>query len=757
MSFQSILQREGWKPQNLFTKILCYKCLSRRLPYTYKLISTTTVKPQTTLLDHFRKELYQPNKYTKPESTVYRPFTETVMARRNARKRLFKRYWRLKTRSPQQLAQLTRKDVDFFITKFTVVSDNLLSKRPMIEAYYILKELKEGRFIHVPFGNQEAERMICLAAELKWTDKTMALLKEFILEEKRPLTIRAFDAALELLAENQDVTEMNFWFDYIVKQKLEMTEATIRPFVMYYIDMGKPELAAAFIKKNKEKLAVKKLSELYATYWQDTQQLLERTLNSFSSQAIAERKLHLARHIYKLKTKSGMNSYKSLKKLMSRCIHKKELRTAEIILNDTISLKDTRGAQLCSEYIINHYLSRFNVGQSLAIWDIMQQGGMDLNQQTTDDLLIQCAKAKYHVDVLRLYQRRQEIYPNPSLEVQVYAVRCMVFSKELVQAKILSKGLVESLPKMNKDLSMLAARSLLSLCAKSGDLGLFERTFKQIETLGLKLRHKSLTSLSACYVMRNNAKSAKIAFQNIVQHTNGPDVVDFNILMRTVILEDQTMNHEKILEILKHMALVNIMPDETTMRTMLKYYEPESSVLPELYKKLLEMPLRGSDLVYLNNIAISKLLTRHGIQDIAGRFLFNDKGLILPEQRGRAIERDGITYKILLTACLQTFNHSSIAEKLIKDMLSRNIKPPRNLYESFIQALCKQKKISKARRYIENMEANTGEKPNQKTYTKLADALYDMNKPELGKEVLTQNLAKDSFDRYIKRRLEGKI
>ena len=136
-------------------------------------------RPVTTrvnLLDHFRNELYHPEKYT-THLKIESPIAETTITRRVARKRLLKSYCRLKTQEPQSLAELTREDIDQFLMRFTVHTDYLVAKRPMVEAFYILKELKEGKFIHVPFGVQEAEQMICLAAELKYFDTEVYLLK----------------------------------------------------------------------------------------------------------------------------------------------------------------------------------------------------------------------------------------------------------------------------------------------------------------------------------------------------------------------------------------------------------------------------------------------------------------------------------------------------------------------------------------------------------------------------------------------------
>ncbi|KAI9247856.1 hypothetical protein BY458DRAFT_526810 [Sporodiniella umbellata] len=721
MSFQSALQKEGWKLQSLLTKTPCHKCLSR-VPEASRWTSIrfkTTTTPPYASLEGFRSELYNSGNINLPKSANLSLSVEKVIARRLARKRLLKSYWRLKMHNPQKLKKLSAEDVQLFIQRFSVYSGDIVSKRPMIESFYILREIKDRVFTQVTFTDAQAERMIFLATELKWFDKAVALTRLFAVEEKRQISIKTLDSLFQVLSERKDIDQMKHWWKYLKKKDMNPTEHTMRAFFMCYLRLGKQRTGVNFI------------------------------------QATAARKYHLARMIYMQRQELGMNGEKILKNLISRCLSRKELRIAESILDSTISLKDTNGAQICSEHIINYYISRLNNNQAIKIWEKMMENGIDLDKKTMDTLMISCANAKLHADTLRLYHRYQEIYPAIPHKLQTLAVRCMVNTREFDLAKRLSRDLLRSMPKMRKPLAALAARSLFSLSAKTGDFVLFEKAFNIANDLNLFLKHRALTSLAACYVKSKNTDEAKIVFKNIVNHTKGPDIYDFNILMRVVMEEDKAINHEKILDILKHMSLVHLTPNETTMRTMTKYYKAGSSMLLEIYKKMLEMPLKGSDLVYLNNIAISKQLQCEDLPSVVGKFFDNDKGKFFPGQNGRAIERDGITYKILLVDSLKHSRHIAISERLIKDMLSRDIKPSRALYESFIRSLCQQGKIKKARRYIEEMEANTGEKPSKETYTKLISGLVNQHKTKQGKEVSKEDIGEDCYDRRIRLLLGG--
>ncbi|KAL4212927.1 hypothetical protein CU097_007618 [Rhizopus azygosporus] len=719
MSFQSILQREGWRPQNhLFTKLLCQNCLSRSMPPFYRRWASTIPQQKTVernLLDHFREELYHPEKYVPdPNVQSYSPLVKTTITRRLTRKRLLKSYWRLKTKDPQRLAELTRQDIDQFISRFVVNSDDLVAKRPMVQIFYILQELKNGRFEQVSFGPNEAEHMICLAAELKWTDKCLALLHEIALKQKLSLSIRTYDAVFQLLSENKNLQEMEFWLNHMKEQSIGLTERTIRSVFLCHLGRGQAGDGIAYVKQNAKG---SKLLSLIDEYGDDKTELLPRLLSYFAMQALSEKQLYVARNIYIQKIELGLSSNSLLRRIMRACIQANELHTAEVVLRDTISIQDTKGAQLCADLLIDTLLHQRNIVHSVSVWQKMTQSGIELSQQTVDKLLVHCAKYKYHADVLRLYKRYQKVYPNMSYEARVRAVRCMVLVREYPLAKKLAEGLVAHIRNMDHRLGKLAARTFFSLSAKTGDIELFEQTFSQIEDLGPTIRHRGLTSLMACYIKRGDLLAAKSAFKSMADYTKGPDVVDFNLLMRTVLLEDKTINHEKILEILKHMALVNITPNQTTIRHMIQYYEQGSSMLNELYKKLLEMPLRKSDQVILNNMAIDKLLTKYSVEYVANLFFKNDRGLILPGENGKAIDRDTITYKMLLSACLSDNKPSlTIAERLIKDMLSRGIKPSMKHYVMFIELLGKKGNFRKARKYIKNMEENTGEKPKPTLY-----------------------------------------
>ncbi|EPB88978.1 hypothetical protein HMPREF1544_04239 [Mucor circinelloides 1006PhL] len=297
-------------------------------------------------------------------------------------------------------------------------------------------------------------------------------------------------------------------------------------------------------------------------------------------------------------------------------------------------------------------------------------------------------------------------------------------------------------PELKPDLAKSAVRALFSLSAQTGQVELFERAFQLNKKFDLSLTHVGLSSLVACYLMKGDVQSAKSTFKIVASHTSGPDVVDFNLLMRaTVMEEDKASAYDKILDILTHMKLVNVTPDLSTMRTMLNSYDSTSTMRNSLYNKLLNSPSASrADQVFLNNIAITNLLAKKDIEFMVGLLFRDNRGELFPGQDNKPIEVNGLTFKILMDAATFDVKNSSIAEKLFKSMRSRGMKPEKETYEKLISILARKGRLQKARRYITKMEQETGCKADVETYTKLVDGLLRIGKPHLAKEIIMQDM-----------------
>ncbi|GAA5816152.1 hypothetical protein MFLAVUS_009678 [Mucor flavus] len=745
------ISRESWKSQKLLAQV-CGQCLSKRILVTpvkfSRGLGTQSVKessptPVPSLLESFRQELYQPTHNDLALS--YSPWVKKAIQRRQGRKRVLNMYQLMKNRHESLLSQLSQTDIDLLVQKFMTNPDDPSSNGPSTEAFEILQDLKEGQlFTQAKFRQEEMELMIYLASELKLTKRALSLLTEAT-EQYDQLNISSYESVFGLLAsQKKQMKKMEYWLQHLEKVGLQPTKSIVRSVVLSKLMSNQLEEASAFLRKHHPADA---LTQLVNRHIEDPRELLDNALNVFAVDCLEEWRLNQTRHIYSIKRELGMSTSVIVKRLMDKALFTGHVHTAERMLKDTITMEDTANALTCSKRLIQWYVSQKNIKHAMLVWEQMEHNGLIISQDVMEGLLVHAAKLKYHVDTMKLYRRCNHLYPT-STEASIYVLQCMVRSKAFTNATLVGPEVESALDKNIKPhLARIACKALFSLSAQTGDINLFERVFGLSEKLKLSLTHRGLTSLTATYLKLGDVELAKQAFQTVASHTEGPDVVDFNLLMRMIVLEDGKVDYEKIFDVLKHMDLVNVSPNETTLRTMATFYKSQSEMQDSLYQKLLQHPSSVSrfNQIFLNNLALSSLLTRIDISKVAGVFFRNNRAELFPNEKNDRILVNGITYKLLLDAANEDRGHTSIAEKLLKDMLSRGLKPTRDVYECIIRNLAKKGKITKARKYIAQMEQDTGEKANAATYTKLIDGFLYLKKPLLAKSVITEDIIKNNI------------
>lgn len=757
MSFQSI-PREGWKSQKLLIKI-CHDCLLKKRttpvllpPRRYLSTPVITNKQKTNPFDIFRNELYQipPKKHDS-----YSP--QTTIARREFRKRLLKNYNWIKHQQPGLFSQLTQPDLDRLVSYFLSKNpDDPQSNGAFFHVYQIFEDWKAGQlFPQLSFRIKDLENMIYIATELGWVDVAEKLLREAVVDQRQQVSSASYEAVIRALAKHDNqLDRINFWLDHITTYTSDMVQSV----VLCHLGRGDLEKAAQFLRHHHPG---SDLTQLVSRHSLDNdRELLDQALTLFAMDSLRKWRLNDMRLIYARKRYFGMSTHVVIKHLVNKGLFTGQTHTVQKLLEDTLYMKDTASTQLVAKRLIEWYLARKNITYAVKVWETVEAHQVQLPFPLLETLVVQAAKSKYHVDAMRLYKYcKQQRYPAAATihpETRVHVLRCLVHSKEFTLAHAMAHE-VESLfnNHVKPSVGRLAVRTLFGLSAQTGDLRMFERVFAISERLQLNVTHEGLTSLIACYLSRNDLTSAKAAFQGMASHTKGPDVVDFNLLMRTVALEEKENIKDKIFEILKHMKLVNVQPDQTTLRTMISIYEQhkEDGIQKSLFDKLL-VESTGGDQVFLNNMALTYLLDRTNVQTAADVFLKNDRGRLFPSEKNKPIHCNGLTFKILLDAATKHQRYGNIAEKLFKSMRSRGMKPSKEVYENLIEVIAKQGKVAKARRYIETMEEETGEKADKNTYFKLVNSLLKLNKPELAKEVIEQDLNNDIVDSDIRRKLK---
>ncbi|CEP14183.1 hypothetical protein [Parasitella parasitica] len=800
MSFQSIISsREGWKSQKLLVQ-LCHSCLSRRTPAlahyvrrnttlstpssTTSTVTTTSTpkskikpyRPQPNksspssialanqeLLERLRNELYHETstslKSSDPSISAYSTQTRKTIIRRESRKQLLEMYKLLK-QTPQYFAQLTRTDIDSLVSRLMSNPDDLTTNTPFFEAFHILEDLKCKKFKNVHYRLQDAEKMIYLAAELTYAKRAEDLLIEAT-KKWKTVGMATFEAVIRVLSKNRQQDRVDFWLSHIQQKGMSPTRNMVSSVVLCMVAKGQLDSAVNYLKQN---CSDQDLARAVTKCSGDDQRLLNVALNLFAMDCMEQWRLNDMRLIYRLKRYLGMSTSSIIKNLLSKSIHTGQLHTAEQLLSDTIYMHDTAGSQLCSEKLILWFLEQKNISRSVSIWEQMEQHNLTVTLHAMQALLTQAAKLRYHVDAMRLYKRCKELYPESNLaEARVHVLRCLIRSKQFDAAQVVSVEVEGLMPDLKPNLARTALRALFSLAAQTGRVDLCETALQLSKRYNLSLTHIGLSSLIACYLIKGDIQSAKSTFKTVASHTNGPDVVDFNLLMRTTVMENKDDAYDKILDILTHMKLVNVAPDLSTMRTMLNSYDSPSVMRDGLYEKLLNAPTAAqSDQVYLNNIAITDLLSKYGVERMVGLLLRNNRGELFPGQEDQNIAVDGLTFKILLDAATKDVKYASIAEKLFKSMRYRGMKPEKQVYENLIIMFVKKGRVQKARKYIAKMEHETGCKADVNTYTRIVEGLLGIGKPRLAKEIILQdmplnNIPLNTFTKRILRRIESKL
>ncbi|KAI8363850.1 hypothetical protein EDC96DRAFT_511967 [Choanephora cucurbitarum] len=748
-SFQSILSpREGWKSQKLLARI-CHNCLST--PIVMRRLSTATPLQTTkpSLMDNFKHELYQTSQLD-PKYALYDPPVRKTIHRRESRKRLIHWYTLLKRQQPALLAQLTQHDLERFINQFASSHhpDDPNAQTSLSQALHILEDLRKGDlFQKAQFRTQEAERMIILASTLHLSKRAESLLME-----QAEVGLSAYEAVLDVLARQGKHKRIEFWLERLADKGLQPSLGIVRSVVLSRLGQHQLEEAISYLRQYPTTL----LADVVTRYADPDQgrTLLDHALTRLALDCLDQWRLNTARTIYLIKHNLGMNSTAVLNSLMTKAIFTHQTRTAEAILRDTLACRDTAGAHACAKRLIQRYLAKKDLKHAIGVWQQMEQKNIPLSPDVFQWLIQRAAQLKYHVDTLRLYTRYRELYPHMSLEIPVIVLRCMADAREFELAKQVVPAVEPILSKLNRSLARNALLALFKISSQTGEIELFERAFKTSEALQLNLTHQGLTSLIACYLQRGEIEAAKAAFHKVATYTDGPDVVDFNLLMRITMLESKS--HDKIFEILSHMKLVDVSPDETTLRTMLDFYEDKSEMKQSLMTKLLEVADSRSEHVFANNLALTQFLKSHTIQQAVDLLCQNDRGALFASEKGKPIVSDGITYQIVLDAMAGDARYSSMTERLLKDMDARGLKPSRRVYEKLIEALAKKRKLSKARRYIAKMKTDFGIQPDLRLYTKLVDNLMLQEAPHLAKEVIKIDMVAERVkpDRNLKNKLK---
>ncbi|SAM04050.1 hypothetical protein [Absidia glauca] len=491
-------------------------------------------------------------------------------------------------------------------------------------------------------------------------------------------------------------------------------------------------------------------------------------------------------------------------RLMDRYMETNQSKALHRLLDDALDMGHEKGVRIIANRLLNYYSTKNRLRHAIDLYYHLDS--LPSNTTTMADtvydmakiraLLLQAAKSKYHVDVFRLYQRFITLYPS-KLDIRAYThiLQMLVRTKKYDQARLVYQDiLAQATPllvvdsRKGGDLESMTEHTkrflhlVYSLCAQTGDLALFQSVVTLQRRLGLPvLHHHSLTSLMATYVKTGDTSSAKTVFDYLAhrrvpqqqqqqqqQRSSSPveswtrpgdddlddveqsdvDVVDFNLLMRTVGQEEQhKVQHgngsnvpNQILDILRHMALVGVTSNATTLRTLLDIYPSDDIKMEDqLFMTLRNDPqATHHDRIWLNNLKLTRFLLDNNDKDGRGSlkaatiFLSNDRSSLFPECVDEPIEADGMTYKLLLDALTRHKRHAAMAQRVFDHMRSRGWRPTMVVYEQLMVVWAKRQQVEKVKAVIDVACQDLGwSQVPAKWYTSALDALVNQSSPHV--------------------------
>ncbi|KAI8340872.1 hypothetical protein BC941DRAFT_450328 [Chlamydoabsidia padenii] len=460
----------------------------------------------------------------------------------------------------------------------------------------------------------------------------------------------------------------------------------------------------------------------------------------------------------------GVVSY-GLEKLIQQAASTNQSSTLRQLLEDALEFGHEKGIKVMANRLGAYYLTKnrlryafdlyFHLDSLPALDNTSTMAQIVYDKNKTRSILLTAAKSKYHVDMYRLYQRFTTHYPS-SLELRAYThiLQSLIRTKQYDHALVVYQDVLSQATRLlvsdgQAEHTKRLFHLVYSLCAQTGDADLFQSVVTLQRQVGFpNLPHHSLTSLMATYVKKGELTSAKAVFDHLahqqqqqpqaltpssitadqdhdhdggdrpeeVEQSDVVDVVDFNLLMRIVGQEQVEFRKQggeepvanRILDILRHMALVGVQSNATTLRTLLDVYQEDGEMEDEMFTTLMNDPqATHHDHIWLNNLKLTRILlygndNNNGdlgdnAMEAAKVFLSNKRLHLFPTASpDEPILADGMTYKLLLDQLTKN-HHTYMAQHIFDHMRSRGWRPPIAVYEQLVAAWARKGRLVKAK------------------------------------------------------------
>ncbi|KAI8388850.1 uncharacterized protein BYT42DRAFT_561474 [Radiomyces spectabilis] len=612
--------------------------------------------------------------------------------------------------------ELTSQDFDTLIEILHPLHREPLEDLNVENAIIVLEDLKNLTSENAKFSIKDAETLTALYRQSK-KGRDLDQLSEQMNQLDEPISQTMYDNMIALLAEEKRMDLAEKWVQRMKDEKAwPPSEVVVGALVDGWLRLGEQEKAVQLVKTHADVLK-SYATKLHATiaHKRDDREILESALNVFAFQCIHDSRWNDARKFYHRKRELDLSHFTKsvdpiIRLLADKSVFSQQFSFTHDVLKDTASCKDIDSYKYASRRLIRWFLVAKRPHHAVKIIDFATANGIALAPEEYRDVISGASKRKLFIDVVRVYHRMKSVHPS-ALTQKTYGdvLRCLLYSKQLETAKTIFDHLVEALRGSTPPRRDIL-NALYAVCAQTGNLDFFGKLIQMSENVQVPLSHKALTSLMSTYVAAGDVRAAKATFQSIVTKTAGPDTVDFNLLVRTVAMEHGPTDLVKIMEILKHMRLVNVPPDQTTLRTITDIYkDADPFVEKELLHKLVNHPdSKFYDEAWINNIAFTRLVEQNQPTTAAKILLRNDRGALFPYAKGQTIKFDYMTYKVLLDGLLKKPEHLELADRLFNHMRTRCIKPNQEIYTLIALGWAKKGDIQRAKKILQLLNRDLG-------------------------------------------------
>ncbi|CAO3636359.1 unnamed protein product [Cunninghamella blakesleeana] len=220
-----------------------------------------------------------------------------------------------------------------------------------------------------------------------------------------------------------------------------------------------------------------------------------------------------------------------LLQLVQQCVRMDRLDWVHELLNDAMYYGHQHGKKVIGRYLLQSYIAKDNLRHALDLHFNLTNNDMNSSDEIifpieqSKSLLIKSAKAKYHMDIYKLYHYMMKTSPL-SLDLRLYTrvLQSFIRTKHYQYAQQVVNDALHQSHIYESTASTLHTNRffniIYSLCAQTGDLELFQRVVSVQRAVGLHdLHHHSLTSLMSTYIKINQIPSAKAVFDHLDQST----------------------------------------------------------------------------------------------------------------------------------------------------------------------------------------------------------------------------------------------